>query len=84
MKTLFKQINYPLSNGLFVVNAKIKKTEAGEIHPVVSFFVTDHIENTKILFDLSSQKIIYSKYSLSIPEKDIGGLVAALGLEVKK
>jgi hypothetical protein len=84
MKTEFKQLNYQLSNGLFVVNAKIKRGSDGTICPVVSFFMTDHIENTKVLFDLSSQKIVYSKYPLSIPEKDIGGLVAALNLEPKK
>jgi hypothetical protein len=83
VKTVFKRLNYQLSNGLFVVNAKLLKDEKGVIYPVASLFLTDHIENTKILLDLSTQKIIYSKHNLSIPDADMKNLIAAWKTEEK-
>jgi hypothetical protein len=83
MKTVFKRLNYQLSNGLFVVNAKLLKDEKGEYYPIVSFFLTDHIENTKVLFDTTTQKIIHSKHNVEIPKGDIANLIAALKLEQK-
>jgi hypothetical protein len=84
MKTVFKRLNYQLPNGLFIVNAKLLKDEKGGFYPVVSFFITDHIENTKVLLDISTQKIIHSKHSVEISKADVVNLIAALKLEEKK
>lgn len=73
MRAKFKQLNYILSNGLYVVNAKFKKNS-----PLITLFITNFIETTRVVFDATDKKVIANKDGIDIPQKDIDGLMVAL------
>jgi hypothetical protein len=74
-----KRLNLVLTNGLLIVNAKIR-----EGSPVITLFVTDYSESTRILFDVEQKRILANRDGIEFSAKDVESLLVALGVKEVK
>lgn len=70
---LNKRLNLILSNGLCVLNAKLRK-DGG----VATLFITDFSTNTRVLFDIEGKRILANRDDIEFTPKDVENLIAAL------
>lgn len=73
MAAFKKKLNLILTSGLLVVSAKFRDGA-----PVVTLFVTDYTNNTRVLFDLEHKKILANRDGIEMNGKDIELLMIAL------
>jgi hypothetical protein len=68
-----KRLNYILASGLCVVSARFKGNTK-----VAALCITNFAQNTRILFDVESKKVLANKDNIVINAKDVDGLLFAL------
>lgn len=72
-----RRLNLVLSNGLCVINARVKNNI-----PIAILFVTDYSDQTRVILDLKEKRILANKFNIEILPKDIDSIIGAL--DVKK
>lgn len=68
-----KTLNLVLASGLNIIHAKVR-----EGTPVVTLFITDYTNDTRVLFDMDQKRILANKDNIDLTAEDIKNLVAAL------
>jgi len=68
-----KRLNLVLTNGLCVIHAKVRPGAS-----IITLFVTDYTNNTRILFDLENKRVLTNRDNIELTAKDIENLTAAL------
>ncbi len=74
-----KTCNIVLSSGLLVVSAKTR-----EGTPVITLFITDYSDNTRVMFDVEQKCILVNRDDIVLSAQDIEALVAAFGIKDAK
>jgi hypothetical protein len=74
-----RKINIMLSSGLYVISVKCRKDT-----PLYTLFITDFVENTRIIFDAETMKVLPNKLGVELNKKDVADVVKALGIEKKE
>lgn len=72
---LKKRMNVVLASGLCVVSAKLRKDA-----PLVTLFITDYTDNTRVLLDLEHKRVISNRDDVAFTAKDIDAIAVALGV----
>ena len=71
-----KPIKLVLSSGLFIYGARIKENKFAILYS------TDYENNSRIMIDLESKKVLYNKHNVSLSVEDINSILASLKEEI--
>jgi hypothetical protein len=74
-----KKLNLILDNGLCIINAKIREST-----PLITLFITDYTNNTRVLFDVENKRILANKDNIELTGKDVENILLVLKEEPKK
>jgi hypothetical protein len=77
--SLKKKLNVILSNGLHVVSAKVNQGAA-----LATLFVTDYTNNSRLIFDMESKKILANIDGVDVSAKDMESIFTILSEKEKE
>lgn len=76
MKNNKKHLNLTLSNGFYITHFKFIENNS-----VVTLFITDYIDNERVLFDLE-KKVMLGSYNFELSEKDRNEITIAVNAAI--